>query len=263
LGSWQHKQSEALKSYADMPAQPAFDRGQYTFTNHCAACHTIGRGDQIGPDLLGVTATRDRGWLARFIVAPDRMNAAGDPIAVALRAKYQQARMPNLSLAKEDVAVVIDYLERQGRAMRSGSGASPATAPQAGINLMPMVEAYVRIQQALSLDTIAGIKTDADRIAAASAKLDSRGESIRSAAIALARASNLTESRTAFAKVGDAIMRLAKESGASLGAAVKVAYCPMARKYWLQKGDHIQNPFYGKSMSDCGRINPGLPVLAQ
>jgi len=52
-----------------------------------------------------------------------------------------------------------------------------------------------------------------------------------------------------------------KESGAAIGADVKVAYCPMARKYWLQKGEAIKNPFYGQSMSDCGRINPDLPDL--
>jgi len=38
-----------------------------------------------------------------------------------------------------------------------------------------------------------------------------------------------------------------------------VAYCPMVQKYWLQKGDTIQNPFYGKQMSDCGRIATTLP----
>ena len=31
----------------------AFDKGQYMFSSRCSACHTIGRGDNIGPDLLG------------------------------------------------------------------------------------------------------------------------------------------------------------------------------------------------------------------
>jgi hypothetical protein len=38
-----------------------------------------------------------------------------------------------------------------------------------------------------------------------------------------------------------------------------VAYCPMVQKYWLQRGETIQNPYYGKQMSDCGRINATLP----
>jgi hypothetical protein len=54
-------------------------------------------------------------------------------------------------------------------------------------------------------------------------------------------------------------MACAKASGASIGSDVKVAYCPMVQKYWLQKGETIQNPFYGKAMSDCGRISADLP----
>jgi hypothetical protein len=56
-------------------------------------------------------------------------------------------------------------------------------------------------------------------------------------------------------------MQQAKDAGAALGDEVKVAYCPMVQKYWLQKGEKIRNPFYGKQMSDCGRINASLPTL--
>src|SRR5262249_39562537 len=31
------------------------DKGRYIFASQCAACHTIGHGDKIGPDLQGVT----------------------------------------------------------------------------------------------------------------------------------------------------------------------------------------------------------------
>jgi anti-sigma factor ChrR (cupin superfamily) len=42
-----------------------------------------------------------------------------------------------------------------------------------------------------------------------------------------------------------------------------VAYCPMARKHWLQSGDKVQNPFYGRAMSECGRIVSALPDLTR
>src|SRR6266850_5443673 len=71
LTSWRNSNSTALKSFAEAPATMKFDRGQYTFANHCAACHTIGRGDHLGPDLLNVTTTRERDWLTNFITAPD------------------------------------------------------------------------------------------------------------------------------------------------------------------------------------------------
>ena len=75
------------------------------------------------------------------------------------------------------------------------------------------------------------------------------------------KAASLETARTAFGRLGDAIMIYAQESGAPIGDDVKVAYCPMVRKYWLQQGEKIQNPFYGSKMSDCGRLNPSLPSL--
>jgi protein SCO1/2 len=87
--------------------------GQYLFAKQCAACHTIGQGDKIGPDLKNVAATRDRAWLAHYIREPNKMRAAGDPIALALRARYK-AVMPNLSVGDRDLAVLLDYLGAQG-----------------------------------------------------------------------------------------------------------------------------------------------------
>ena len=83
--------------------------GQYLFAKECAACHTIGQGDKIGPDLKHVTHMRDRDWLARYIREPDKMRASGDPIAVALAERYK-AVMPNLSVGDRDLAALMDYL---------------------------------------------------------------------------------------------------------------------------------------------------------
>src|SRR2546425_6478813 len=112
LNSWQNTNKEALKSYAEVPTSLTLDRGQYTFANHCAACHTIGRGDHLGPDLLGVSATRDREWLTRFIVAPDKVRATGDPIALALREKYKQVVMPSLDLGPADAAGFLHFIDQ-------------------------------------------------------------------------------------------------------------------------------------------------------
>jgi hypothetical protein len=67
----------------------------------------------------------------------------------------------------------------------------------------------------------------------------------------------------AFGQLGDAIMRVAKEVNAPLSDEVKVAYCPMVQKYWLQKAVMVQNPFYGQAMPQCGRIAPDLPDLTK
>ena len=86
--------------------------GQYLFGKECAACHTIGHGDKIGPDLAEVTRTRDPDWVARYIAEPDKMLEAGDPIAVALQAQYQ-VTMPNLRVGDRDLAALMEFLGAQ------------------------------------------------------------------------------------------------------------------------------------------------------
>ena len=104
-----------------------FEKGHYLFATRCAACHTIGHGDGIGPDLVGVTDVRDRAWLARIIATPNKMLAEKDPIATALFRKYKQVRMPTPALADPDVAAIIEYMKKQSDAA-SGAG----TAGMAG-----------------------------------------------------------------------------------------------------------------------------------
>ncbi len=89
------------------------DKGRYVFTSQCAACHTIGHGDKIGPDLLGITNVRERAWLERFIATPDKMLAEKDPLAVALFEKYKQVKMPNLRMADVDLQNLIEFLVAQ------------------------------------------------------------------------------------------------------------------------------------------------------
>lgn len=100
-----------IRSYADAPPLPAYTSGQYLFSTKCGACHSLGGGARVGPDLSGVTGRRDRQWLVRYIAGPDEMLKAGDPLAQALLAKYKDLRMPNLQLSHQQVTDVIAYLE--------------------------------------------------------------------------------------------------------------------------------------------------------
>ena len=98
------------KSYTE--ARPlSVGGGEYLFASRCSACHSIGQGDKMGPDLLGVTARRERTWLLRYVQVPDQVLASGDPIAKALNEKYQKARMPNVGLGGADAAAIVSYLE--------------------------------------------------------------------------------------------------------------------------------------------------------
>jgi protein SCO1/2 len=114
------------KIYAE--ARPlTIDNGQLLFQSRCSACHTIGQGDKVGPDLSGVTTRRDRAWLARYLAEPESMLTAGDPIATALFDRYQTVRMPNLSLGRDEIVALLLYLRARSSAVGEQAGKDAAT----------------------------------------------------------------------------------------------------------------------------------------
>jgi mono/diheme cytochrome c family protein len=93
------------------PFSQSEELGADIFQQQCAACHTIGGGTLVGPDLQDVTSRRDREWLVQFITQPDQMLADGDPTATQLLSEYNNIAMPNLSLTQNQVESILAYLE--------------------------------------------------------------------------------------------------------------------------------------------------------
>ena len=87
------------------------ETGQEIFLNNCAACHTIGKGKLVGPDLAGVTSRREESWLNRQIKDPERLIAEKDPIALQLLKEADDVPMASLELSDAEVAAVIAYLK--------------------------------------------------------------------------------------------------------------------------------------------------------
>ena len=111
LDNFAHATPAEPKSSADGAPLKNFDQGKYFFGRNCIACHTIGHGDGIGPDLLGVTTVRDRKWLLRMIQTPEQMLNGQDPIATALLKKYNNVRMPNIYVGDSEASYIISYME--------------------------------------------------------------------------------------------------------------------------------------------------------
>jgi protein SCO1/2 len=87
--------------------------GEALFVKACAGCHSIGRGDRVGPDLDGLTARRKRTWITEFIMSPQKMRAKKDPIALALTAKFPTVPMPSLQMSESDASDLIAFIERR------------------------------------------------------------------------------------------------------------------------------------------------------
>ena len=122
--------AEQQKNSGDGRPIQNFDRGQYLFGRDCAACHTIGHGDMIGPDLLGVTNVRSQQWLTRMIQAPQQLLNAKDPIAIALLKKYNNVPMPNVSVSDDEMKYLMGYIEAQTTAHEKQAPASTGTDPR-------------------------------------------------------------------------------------------------------------------------------------
>lgn len=117
LSSW--KYSKKAPSYAEKPALDPSEgeQGASLFRTACAACHTIGQGDAIGPDLAGVPTAREHAWLVRFITHPDTMLQDHDPVAMALYKRFNQVNMPNLKLTEKDAESLIHYINSRTSAL--------------------------------------------------------------------------------------------------------------------------------------------------
>lgn len=88
------------------------ERGEEAYLRGtCNACHTIGGGRLVGPDLEGITTKRSRDWLFQFIKASGDMIAAGDADAIAIFEEYGRLPMPNAPLSDDEINDVISYLE--------------------------------------------------------------------------------------------------------------------------------------------------------
>ena len=113
LDNFAHIKPAEQKVAADGAPMKNFNTGQYLFGRDCIACHTIGHGDLVGPDLLGVTRIRSRQWLLRIIQKPNELLDGKDPVATALLKKYNGVRMPNILISDVDAGYIVKYLEEQ------------------------------------------------------------------------------------------------------------------------------------------------------
>ena len=86
------------------------DQGRELFQASCAACHTIGGGRLVGPDLLGVGERRSEAWLIAFIQHSQQLVASGDSAAVALFKEYEEMPMPDQPLPAGEVRQILAYI---------------------------------------------------------------------------------------------------------------------------------------------------------
>ena len=118
------------KAYGEAREIKLNSRGEYLFRTRCQACHTIGEGDRLGPDLANVVTSRPRDWLRRWLKEPDKMLEEGDPIATALKAQFRNLPMPNFSFGDKEVDSLIEFMAAMDEKRAQEKAAKDGAAKQ-------------------------------------------------------------------------------------------------------------------------------------
>jgi len=132
--------------------------------------------------------------------------------------------------------------------------AAASTPLRASEEMKAIVTSYLDIQAQLVADKTDTIKTQAHAIGEQAGKMGQPGAGVAKAAADLEAAADLKAARTAFGALSEAVVAAAKGDGWTDVSGLKLAYCPMVKHPWLQKGDKIQNPYYGQAMPGCGEF---------
>ena len=113
-----------------------FQKSAALFQAKCSKCHTVGKGDRVGPDLKGVTVRRTPEWLAAFLRKPSAM-LDSDPEARKLVEKFNGVRMEDMGLTEAQVGGLTAYLEAVSAGPSGGADEAelPVDAPEAKVRL--------------------------------------------------------------------------------------------------------------------------------
>ena len=137
----------------------------------------------------------------------------------------------------------------------TGCAPAPGTdrTPKAGAEMSrAVIDPYLTIQSALADDSMDGVKANAGNIATAATSLGAPAMKIDTTALQLASAIEIEDAREKFGALSEAIDVYMTGLHLTAPQGVRVAFCPMVQKPWLQAGATIDNPYFGKSMQTCG-----------
>ena len=109
----------------------AAETGQQIFQDNCAACHSIGGGRLVGPDLVGVHNKRTQEWLEKFVKSSQSMVKGGDADAIAVFEKFSKIVMPDSTISDEQIKAVLGHIKSASGGAENQPAAETAIVPVA------------------------------------------------------------------------------------------------------------------------------------
>jgi len=113
------------------PSASAQETGMQMFQKSCAACHSIGGGQLVGPDLAGVNDKRPEDWLLKYIKSSQTLVKSGDKTAVALFEQFNKIPMPDQALSDDQIRKVLAHIKETGGSPAAGKQAAAPSAQAA------------------------------------------------------------------------------------------------------------------------------------
>ncbi|HAZ14105.1 MAG: hypothetical protein A2X86_02935 [Bdellovibrionales bacterium GWA2_49_15] len=109
--------------------------GKALYDKNCKACHKIGGGKLVGPDLAGITKKRSVDWLSKFIMSSANMIAAGDKEAIKVFEEFAKMPMPSHTFAPAELNALLSYLNNPvgGAGAEQGSEVPQLFTPNADL----------------------------------------------------------------------------------------------------------------------------------
>src|SRR5262245_37250990 len=92
------------------PTDPDAVAGKLAFESKCLACHSLGQGKKLGPDLAGVTKRRSVEWLTRWLKDPEAM-LKSDPDAKKMLTESNNIPMPNQNLSDAEIKQYLKFFQ--------------------------------------------------------------------------------------------------------------------------------------------------------
>lgn len=135
--------------------------------------------------------------------------------------------------------------------------AAQAPAKTSTDALRAIVKSYLEVHALLAQDKFGEVKGPAGTLASQAVALGKDGAALAKSATALSSAKDIKSARDAFGQLSDTLIERVKADGTiDLASDLKVGYCPMIHKSWIQREDQVRNPYYGAAMLTCGYVKP-------
>ncbi len=122
------------------------------FQQNCGACHSIGGGRLVGPDLQGVLQRKDRKWLLAFMENPQAALDSGGAYGKKILEESNGMVMPAVAgLDRAKAGELLDWIDAQSKP----AGASP----QAGTVPAPPEPSFKPADIAMGREIVLGTRT--------------------------------------------------------------------------------------------------------